>query len=456
MTGSKKPKNYKKEVGGIPLSVIWNLGIALLLGLIVGIEREFQHSKQHIKIFAGIRTFTLISLFGWLIGFFAQQLGEFTLVLVAVFGMIVLTTITYFVMVWKKNIIGVTNEISALIVFLLGILIAYNYILIALISTIVMTTILSYKYHLHHIARKLRIEEVHAGLKLGIISLVVLPLLPNKTYSPADIPYIETVFQISPRFFSFLQNAQMFNPFKIWLLVVFICALSSIGYLLIKTMGQKKGIGITGAIGGIVSSTAVTTTLSQLSTKAKTYNTFAFGVVVSWSVMLIRTLFIILVLSKMLFSSLSTVFILMVFAAACCAVYFYFQRTPKGKRAETSLIVTSPFALKPALELALFFVLFLFISKLLQYWLGSTGIYLACILAAFTATDATIISVVTLFSAGQISLTVAMTGIILTIISDALGKTGIAYFMGEKQFAKRVAISAAIILSVAVFFLLLL
>ncbi|MFA6888452.1 MAG: DUF4010 domain-containing protein [Candidatus Woesearchaeota archaeon] len=434
----------------IPLTIIWNLGIALLLGLIVGIEREFQHYKQHIQIFAGIRTFTLIALFGWLIGFLTQQLGEFTLVLVGISGMVILSMVTYVVMVWKKNLIGITNEISALIVFLLGILVSYNFILIALISAVVMTTILSYKYYLHKIAQKLQVEEIHAGLKLGIISVVVLPLLPDKSYSLIDIPYTENLFQMFPKFFYFLQHAQIFNPFKIWLLVVFICALSSIGYLLIKTIGPKKGIGITGAIGGIVSSTAVTSTFSTLSKKVKTYNTFAFGVIIAWTVMLIRTLFIILILNKTLFSSVFNVISLMIFTAACCATYFYLQRTQKGKKTETSLVLTSPFALIPALKLTLFFVVFLFLSKLLQYWLGSTGIYVACVLAAFTATDATIISVVTLFSAGEISLSVAVTGVILTIMSDAIGKIGITYFFGEKHFARLVAIAAIIILTVAV------
>ncbi len=447
MIGSK---NEYIEVDEIPLAIIWNLGIALLLGLIVGIEREFQHYKQHIQIFAGIRTFTLFALFGWLTGFFTQQLGEFTLILVAISGMIALSMVTYVVMVWKKNLIGITNEISALIVFFLGILVSYNYVLIALISAIVMTTILSYKYYLHKVAQKLHVEEIHAGLKLGIISVVVLPLLPDKPYSLVDIPYTEQFFQTFPSFFHFLQNAQIFNPFRIWLLVVFICALSSIGYVLIKTIGPKKGIGITGAIGGIVSSTAVTSTFSEISKRAKTYNTFAFGVIVAWAVMLIRTLFIILVLNKTLFSSVFNIIGIMILAAACCATYVYFKRTPKGKKAETSLVFTSPFALIPALKLTLFFVIFLFFSKFLQYWLGSTGIYLACILAAFTATDATIISVVTLFSAGEIALSVAVTGILLTILSDTVGKTGIAYFFGEKHFAKLVAIAAGIILLVAV------
>jgi uncharacterized membrane protein (DUF4010 family) len=224
---------------------------------------------------------------------------------------------------------------------------------------------------------------------------------------------------------------------------------------MIKTIGPKKGIGITGAIGGIVSSTAVISTFSELSKKVKLQNTFAFGVILAWIVMLLRTLFIILLLNKTIFTSVSTILGMMIVAASCCAIYFYLKRTPKGKKTETSMGFTSPFALKPALKLTVFFVVFLFLSKLLQYWLGSTGIYIACIFAAFTATDATIVSVVTLFSAGEITASVAVTGIILTVISDALGKIGIAYLFGDKKFAKFVATAASIILAVAIVSLLL-
>ncbi len=440
----------------VQLGLLENFGLALLLGLIVGIEREFQHQKQKVQDFAGIRTFTIISLFGWLIGFIAQQLGEFQLVLVALSGLIVFLVATYSIVAWKGKGIGATSEISALVVFLTGILVSYNFLLIAVITAILMTTILSYKYTLHKFAQKLAIEEVHAGLKLGIISAVILPLLPNKAYSPLDIPVLSDIISLFPSVYHILAETQVFNPFKIWLMVVFICALSTIGYILIKVIGVKKGIGLTGAIGGLVSSTAVTSTLSESSKKSKLAYTFAFGIILAWTIMFLRVLFVTSILNKeVFFSSLFTLG-LMTLTSAGCALFLYYERTPQGKKAETAVVFQSPFALLPALKFGLFFGFVLFLAKLLQALFGSSGLYIASVLAGLADVDAITISMATLASTGEITTSVAVTSITLAVASNTLTKAGIAYIFGGKEFAKKVLICSGIILTVgllAIFFL---
>lgn len=435
----------------IQLGLFENFGIALLLGLIVGLEREFQHQQQKVQDFAGIRTFTLISLFGWLVGFIAQQTGAFELVLLGIAGMILFSIAGYIAVVWKGKGIGATSEISSIIVFLAGILISYNFILIAVISVIIMTTILSYKYTLHKFVQKIVIDEVHAGLKLGIISLVVLPLLPNKAYSPIDIPFLRDVIGLFPSVYGLLSETQVFNPFKIWLIVVFICALSTIGYILIKILGAKKGIGLTGAVGGLVSSTAVTSSLSESSKKSSWYYTFAFGILIAWTIMFLRVLFITLVLNKSVFASLILPMGFIFLTSILCSTYLYCQRTPKGRKAETAIAFQSPFALLPALKIGLFFVFALFVTKLLQALLGSSGIYFASLLAGFADVDAVVISMITLASTGEISSNVATIGITLAALSNTLTKAGIAYFFGGKEFAKIVLWCTGIIIVASIF-----
>ncbi len=439
----------------VELGLLENFGLALLLGLIVGIEREFQHQKQKVQDFAGIRTFTIISLFGWLIGFIAQQVGEFQLVLVALSGMIIFLVAAYSIVAWKGKGIGATSEISALVVFLVGVMIAYHFLLIAVITSILMATILSYKYTLHKFAQKLAIEEVHAGLKLGIISAVILPLLPNKAYSPLDIPVFSDIISLFPSVYGILSETQVFNPFKIWLMIVFICALSTIGYILIKVIGAKKGIGLIGAIGGLVGSTAVTSTLSEHSKKSKLIYTFAFGVILAWTIMFVRVLFVTSVLNKEVFFSSVFTLGLMTLASAGCAAYLYCQRTPQGRKTETAVAFESPFALLPALKFGLFFGFVLFLVKLLQALFGSSGLYIASVLAGLADVDAITISMATLASNGEISTSVAVTGITLAVASNTITKAGIAYLFGGKEFAKKVLLCSAIILTVgllAIFF----
>lgn len=435
----------------IQLSILENFGLALLLGLIVGIEREFQHQKQKVKDFAGIRTFTLIAIFGWLTGFIAQQIGEINIVLVALSGIIIFLVAAYSIVALKGKRIGATSEISALIIFLVGLMVSYNLLLIAVITSILMTTILSYKYTLHKFAQKLAIEEVHAGLKLGIISAVILPLLPNKGYSPVDVPVFREIISLFPSIYNILAETQVFNPYKIWLMVVFICALSTIGYVLIKVIGTRKGIGLTGAIGGLVSSTAITSTLSESSKKSKLAYTFVFGVIVAWTIMFIRVLFVTSILSKEVFFSLVFTIGMMTLASAGCAFYLYRHRSTQGKKTETTIVFESPFALLPALKFGALFGFVLFFAKLLQALLGSSGVYIASTLAGLADVDAITISMATLASNGEISTSVAVTGITLAVASNTLAKAGIAYFFGGKEFAKKVLICTGIILAVGLF-----
>lgn len=430
----------------IEVNLIENFAIALLLGLIVGLEREFQHQKEKVLDFAGVRTFTLLALFGWLTGFFAQQIEESSFVLLGFLSVVLFVIAGYVAVVWKGTKIGGTSEVSAVIIFLLGVMVSYNLIFIAVISAILMTTILSYKYHLHHFAQKLAIEEVHAGLKLGIISLVVLPLLPNKAYAPTDIPVLKDVIALFPAAYDILSTTQLFNPFKLWLIVVFICALSTTGYILIKVVGARKGIGLTSAIGGIVSSTALTSALSESSKKSKWHYTFAFGVIIAWAIMFFRVLFVTFVLNKEVFFSLLVTLGLMTIASIACALYFFYQRAPRGKQTETAVAFTSPFALLPALKLGIFFVLILFLAKIFQVLFGSTGIYVASIVAGLADVDPITISMVTLASSHEISISVAVTAITLAAVSNTIGKAGIAYLFGAREFAKYILVSTAIIL----------
>lgn len=449
-------RNGSKKRGRavVELNLIQNFGVALLLGLIVGLEREFQHQKEKAKDFAGIRTFILIAVFGWIIGFLADQENFRALILVGVSGMILFIIFAYLSVVWKGKGLGATSEISALIVFLLGILVAKGYILVPVMIAILMSTILSYKYYLHKFATQLQVEEVHAGLKLGIISLVVLPLLPNNAYSPVDIPILQDILTLFPSIYTLLAQTQVFNPFKIWLMVVFICSLSTIGYILIKTMGPKKGLGLTGAIGGFVSSTAVTTSLSQNSTKTKLSYTFSYAVIISWVIMLLRVLFVSIILNKTVFFYALAPLGTMTLAAGICVLYLYSKQGKKYQENGSTMTFKSPFALLPALKFGGLFVISLFVVKILQTLLGSSGIYFAAILAGLADVDAITVSLLTFASTKEATVSVAVTGITLAVLSNTLTKCLIAYFFGGKEFAKQVAICSAIILSTGIITLL--
>jgi uncharacterized membrane protein (DUF4010 family) len=432
----------------ISFALIQNFGIALLLGLIVGLEGEFHRQKQGAIDFGGVRTFSLISLFGWICGYLALELHGYILLL-GMAGMILITIACYSAVVWRTKGIGATTEFSAIIVFMLGMMVALHFVLIAVISAVLMATVLSYKGHLHKFAKKLQLDEVHGALKFAIISLVLLPLLPNTAYAPTDIAVLRDVLALLPtHVYDVLAATQAFNPFKIWLMVVLICAISFIGYIAIKLIGAKKGIGLTGAIGGLVSSTAVTSSLSLSSKKSKVVNAFVFGVIIAWTIMFFRVLLVTSILNKEVFFASFISIGLMAVVSAMCAAYLYMHRSSKGKKTAKAVAFKSPFALGPALKFGGFFGLVLFGAKLLQGLFGSSGIYIASVLSGLADVDAITISMATLASSGEVSVNVAVTAITLAVASNTVVKAGIAYMFGGKEFAQKVLVCTGIVLSV--------
>ena len=219
--------------------------IALALGALIGLEREYAQFKGKYKSFAGIRTFPLIALCGALLAY----LGKVVSVWVLVSGIIIFSGLiiaAYYSTSVKSKYHGITTALAALLAFIVGIICIYGDIILAVLIGIVVAILLYARNFLHHFAKKIKKEELVDTLKFAVIAFVILPFLPNKGYGPHDI----------------------FNPFVIWLMVVFISGISFAGYILMKWFGER-GIELAGVFGGLVSSTAVTTSFAHRSQKEK-------------------------------------------------------------------------------------------------------------------------------------------------------------------------------------------
>jgi uncharacterized membrane protein (DUF4010 family) len=226
--------------------VIINFFIAIAIGAIIGLEREIVHQKDKVKDFGGIRNFVLISMMGFLLAYISIHLLNSPILLIIGFvGLIILVSLAYYLIGIKSRRYSTTSEISAIIVFILAIFIAIDsnptFRFISVIVTIIVASLLAFKKKLHVLARKIKMEEFFATVKMALISLVILPLLPNKNYSLIEIPFIETIFSQGSKTYLFLEQINVFNPFKIWLIVILITGLSFIGYFLVKIIGEKKG-----------------------------------------------------------------------------------------------------------------------------------------------------------------------------------------------------------------------
>jgi uncharacterized membrane protein (DUF4010 family) len=278
-------------------------------------------------------------------------------------------------------------------------------------------------------------KELYAVVKFALISLVVLPILPNKNYSPLDIPGLGDLLLGLIIDSSILANVDVFNFYHIWLMVVFIAAINFIGYFLVKMIGSKKGYGVLGFVGGLVSSTAVTLSMAGESKKQKFFSPFILATIIAASIMFIRIIFEVAVVNSLLLKDLFFPMVSMAVVGLSIAFIFY-KRKKNTKKKAKEIEIEQPFALKPALKFGLFFLLVLLVSKVTQLAFGNMGIYVTSILSGLADVDAITLSMASLSKSGNISNFVATTAIFLATVSNTLVKAGIVYFLGNKKFGK--------------------
>jgi uncharacterized membrane protein (DUF4010 family) len=306
--------------------------------------------------------------------------------------------------------VGMTTEVAAVVVFVCGALAYWDYLELAAALAVVTFGFLTLKPQLHRLASRVSSEDMYATLKFAVISLIILPVLPNQTYGP-------------PPF-------DAFNPYKTWLMVVFISGISFLGYVLIKVVGSRRGIGLTGLLGGLVSSTAVTLSFAQRSEQQPDFaRPFALAITLAWTVMFGRVLVEVAVLNRELLSELWLPMVAgMAAGLAFCIIYYSAQRTAQ----ESDVEISNPFELGPAIKFGLLYAAILLVAKVAQYYFQDAGVYVASVVAGFTDVDAITLSMAELSGAqGGVSLSTGARAVVLAVIANIVVKGGIALTTGS-------------------------
>jgi len=401
-------------------AIIQSVLIALALGALIGLEREYARYRKKTHDYAGIRTYPLIALFGTL----SAYLGELISPWILLIGII-----AYFVITERTGqYVGATSEMAGFLTFFLGVLTYYNEITLAIVLAVIITLILYARSVLHHFAQKMKKEELADTLKFAVIAFVILPLLPNQGYGPYEI----------------------FNPYIIWLMVVFISGISFAGYILMRWLGER-GITLAGVLGGLISSTAVTTSFAQRSKKEKkVFKALVLGVILANGLMFIRILIEVFVLNRILFVKMLLPFSILILVSAIFS-YFIWK---KSKNVKGKVSITSPFTLGPALKFGIFFAVILALVKVADVYLSSKGVYLVSFISGFADVDAITVSLSQL-AGNTLTNDVAMKGITLAALTNVAVKGGIAYWFGGKKFGRVVLglFSVLIIIGLVVMFL---
>jgi uncharacterized membrane protein (DUF4010 family) len=390
----------------------WRFGFALLIGALIGLEREFYQQKEDSPDFAGIRTFSLIALLGSVSSFLTDDFG-IILAALALGGLILMTTVSYSgALVRSRTETGITTEVAAVLTFLFGVLVMGDHALVAIALAVITSLLLTLKGRLHGFIRNMSTEDIHVALQFGLVAAVILPLLPDRTIDPLGL----------------------LNPFQIWLMVVFVSGIGFSGYVLMKILGPSQGINLMGILGGLASNTATTISFSSASQEyPQMAHHYARAVILASTVMLPRVFFLVLVIHPPL--ALKIVIPLISMLITGLLYTFVIQKSKLTEKAaiHPEYRITNPLKLSTAIKFGLLFAFVLIVVEYSQTLLGSSGVYLASFLTGLTDVDAITLSVTRLAKSAQLSSDVAGVAVIIAALMNTISKGVISYFSGSPE-----------------------
>jgi len=383
-------------------TLFFRFGVALAIGFLVGLQREHAGGAEDRTIFAGERTLALMALVGCAAAMAADELASPWAFIAMVLPLCAFIGVAYVLMA-RDGRVGLTSETAALLTILAGALCYWNHVALAVAIGVATTVLLSVKVEMDAFARRISREDIAATLKFCVITLIVLPVVPNQTYGPAPLDVL--------------------SPYKVWWMVILISAISFVGYVLVKILGSRQGIGLTGVLGGLVSSTAVTLSFSQRShTQQELTKPFALAITVAWTMMFARVAVEVAVLNLELLAVLWMPVVASTVAGLAYCVYLY---SSKSSDEQADVEVSNPFELMPAVKFGLLYAVILVVSRAAQMYFGATGLYVSSILSGVADVDAITLSVAELSREGDMALSTGARAIVLAAMSNTVVKGGI-------------------------------
>ncbi len=395
-------------------------GLSAIIGILIGIERERKSEGK--DIFAGARTYTIASISGMIGTYIAINQGVYEILYITMVFFVIIAAI----MVYIKNVvyrqIGTTGGVTMYFVFLMGVMVGFDYYLFAIMGAVAVTFLLVEKDTLRDFATNLNQNEVTNAVQFLIVIFILFPITPNTTV------------------------LEVLNPRYTLGIVVMVASISFISFLLMKKTGTERGIPLSGFIGGLVNSEATTGSLAALSKKKDNLvDTSYQGIVLSNATMLIRNLIIALIVDptgQVLKFMLPPQ--LVIIAVNIGMVVKKGRLQQDGKE---SLDIESPFALKPAFKFAFGFTLLILTSHYLNMWFGSTGVFFVA-LGGLVSSAAVTASVGALALGGSLSPSTAALVAVLACVVSTSNKILLVKWSGSDELEKKIKGSFLILIGV--------
>jgi uncharacterized membrane protein (DUF4010 family) len=390
-------------------SLFQQLGIALGLGLLVGLQRESAASPL-----AGVRTFPLVTVLGTVCGLLSQAFGGWILAA----GIIALAAIIFIgkIIEMSKGHLdpGVTTEVALLLMFAVGAYLIVGDRAVAIAIGGGAAVLLHFKGELHGIVAKLGANDLKAVMQFALISLVILPVLPNRTYGPFDV----------------------LNPRNIWWMVVLIVGINLGGYIAYKFLGQRAGITLGGVLGGLISSTATTVSYAKRAAAAPgAIGPAAIVIMIASTVVFARLLLEIATVAPAFLPTAAPWLTALLLLSAVSSFALWFR---SDKNHEEMPEQENPSELKSALVFGLIYAVVLFVVAAVKELYGSRGLYAVAALSGLTDVDAITLSTAQLVNAGRLNADDGWKLIVVAAISNLIFKAVAVAALGRRKLLVRI------------------
>jgi len=415
-----------------PREIFLDLAIALAGGLLVGLQRERTHSDL-----AGIRTFPLIALFGALCAVLARATASFPAdagavgipgVLLIAGGLIAIA-----IVVLTGNLVrppekagetephGLTTEVAILVIFASGVLVGLHLHAVGVAVAAMTAVLLHLKASLHKLTRSLTDDDVLAVMQFAVIALIIFPVIPDRAMGPYGAV----------------------NPYKLWLMVVLVTGISLCGYVALRVFGARAGTLLAALLGGLVSSTATTVSLSRLvKADGALAATAAPAIAIANSVMLARVMVLAFVAGQSsapaILPALAVVFVASAIGAGA-GVFI----SRKGRDKEEAIACTkqkNPTELKAALFFAALFAVVQVLVVAGKDLFGRAGLFGVAAISGLTDMDAITLSTAGMARTGSVDGATAAIAILIAALVNTIVKLVIAGSLGSAALARRLAL----------------
>ena len=397
--------------------LIYRLGIALAIGLVVGVERGWrERTDPPGSRTAGVRTYSLIGLLGGVSAALALAIQSPAVLIASSLAFTALFTLFKYREMVEDREFGITGIVAALLVFALGALAVAGDAAAAGAVAIAATGLLAAREMLHGLVARLTWVELRSALILLGMTMIVLPLLPDRTLDPFD----------------------SINPRQIWLFMVLTATISFAGYVAVKVAGPEKGILFSALGGALVSSTAVTIAFARRAAAGEPAVLLAGGAALAAMVSLLRVLVICMVVAPGLLATLAPPAIAA--AAAFALAGGIMMRSAGAAQGESTL--GNPFDLGPLAAFACMFGVVSFISGFLLKSVGPQSLFAVSAVAGIVDVDVPSLNAARL-AGSSLTFEAAALAILIALGVNAIARVGFAAAAGPLPFTARLAAATA-------------